>query len=218
MVQSLLFREAEMSEIPDIKAFYTNNPSKHVMVRIDQALQRAIADRCLLVVEALHPAGTSDWAAVSGVYSYDEYDGLLLKEAGGSLVNSNYENLGIHKVLHALRAVTTHVVEPDFDHYFGAIITPNPKSEHNLYKTGFVDWPTPPEKLVADRRQFALPGQTIKFFELPKTRLQGPTGLAKTLLDYYTARVIQRNSTSTPIDIRTIAVTAGMNDVQRLAR
>jgi hypothetical protein len=181
-----LFRLARPEEAPRVQAFFEEHQDRHVMPRGEEVYRKTAAGETLFVAIA-DPRGQRDWAGVSGVFDVDR-EGLLLREAGGSRVARIYEGRGLHKVFHCLRALTIALFEPEYDKYFGAIIAPNPKSEHNLRQLGFDDWADPPDWLVAERAPYAdQAGESIKYFKLEDAAFQP---LAERLLGYRDSGVI----------------------------
>jgi hypothetical protein len=107
---------------------------------------------------------------------------IILKEAGGSLVNGDYRGLSVHKIFHCARVLHEFILDRGgFVEYFGAIICPNPPSEANIQVAGFEPWPDPPTSLVAERAPYAKEGQEIRYFRFVEKNLQTA---AKKLLTY----------------------------------
>lgn len=191
------FRLARAPEAPDVQRFFEKYQDRHVMPRGEEAYRLTAEGQTLFVAEVRPPHGTLEWGGISGVYHLEK-DGLVLKEAGGSRVAPQYEGLGIHKVFHALRSVTIGVFDPSYDAYFGAIIAPNARSEHNLRATGFAKWENPPATLTKERLPYAGPGETIEYFRLDDQEFPK---MAQRLLDYLdTARILRKDNAGSIVE------------------
>lgn len=164
-------REVRFGEIDKIKEFYSQNPDKHVMPRPDDILKKAIDDGYLFAVFASNFEYRDKIVAVSGCYA-SKFDNKIYMEAGGSRINENYQGLGLHRILHSVRALTAHINEEDLASYFGAIICPNPPSVTNIVRCGFIKWENPPQELVNERAIYAGEGECIEYFYLPKSELK----------------------------------------------
>lgn len=177
-MKRIVIREANLYEYDEIRAFYEKNPDPHVMPRPEDVMKLAIADGVFLIgLDTDILVDGERIFAVSSVYNVPARDRgkapMLLKEAGGSLVNQKYRGYSVHKVLHCARILHMFILDRGgFDQYFGAIVCPNPASVSNIEKAGFVPWSDPPESLVADRAPFAKEGQTIQFYRFPEASLQ----------------------------------------------
>lgn len=157
------------------------------MPRGEEVYRKTAAGETLFLAVA-DPEGTADWAGISGVFDVDRH-GLVLREAGGSRVAPLYENLGLHKVFHCLRALTVALFEPEYHKYFGAIIAPNDESQHNLEVLAFDEWTDPPKWLVDERAPYAdQAGESIKYFKLED---QAFKALAQRLLNYLESGVVK---------------------------
>lgn len=176
-MRRFIIQEATFTEFDSLRQFYIDNPDEHVMFRDDKAVKQAIDEGVFLIAQDTGRPLDDRIFAASAVYTVGAVDGagseLTLKEAGGSNVAEAYRGFGVHKVFHWARSLHKFITEPDgFDHYFGAIICPNPASEANIAKAGFKPWGQPPQSLIDDRAPYAKDGQHISYFRLPYTAIQ----------------------------------------------
>lgn len=164
-------REVRLNEVDKVKEFYNHNPDRHVMPRPDDILIKAVNNGYLFAVFASNFEFRDKIVAVSGCYA-SIFDNKIYMEAGGSRISENYQGLGLHRILHFVRALTAYINEEDLSSYFGAIICPNPPSVKNIIRCGFVNWENPPEELVNERTIYAGDSETIEYFYLPKSELR----------------------------------------------
>lgn len=186
MSARLLIREAHLYELEDIRQFYKENHDPHVMLRTDADVKNAIDEGVFFLALDVDQTDGSRIVGASAVYTVEVPDDqgkpVVLKESGGSLVASTYRGYGLHKLFHSARALHKYLLDyRGFDHYFGAIICPNPNSEKNIVKAGFEAWADPPASLVSSRAGYADADQTIKFFRLP---IEALSQHAKNLLEF----------------------------------
>ncbi len=177
-MRRFLIREATIAEFDELREFYEKNPDEHVMFRHDNAVKKAINDGVFLIaIDTSLEDGERIFGA-SAVYTVsaqrDTGGTITLKEAGGSNVKKDYRGFGVHKVFHWARSLHKFILDRGgFETYFGAIICPNPPSEANIVKAGFLPWDDVPASLVAERQSYADPaaGQSVQFYSLRKEAL-----------------------------------------------
>ena len=185
MEPRLIIREASLHELEDIRRFYQDNHDPHVMFRADPDVKSAIDDGVFFLAIDVCKPDDKRIVGASAVYSVVVKDAagneIILKESGGSLVSPEYRGYGLHKIFHSARALHKFVFDRGgFDHYFGAILCPNPASEKNILKAGFTPWDNPPAGLVAAREPYEVDGMKVRYFELKPAALSDH---AKNLLE-----------------------------------
>jgi hypothetical protein len=172
-MKRFIVREANLFEFEDVRAFYKANPDEHVMLRAEEVVKAAISEGVFFIALDTEKEDSSRIFAASAVYSVPVRDEggkiIILKEAGGSLVNPNYRGLSVHKIFHCARVLHEFILDRGgFAEYFGAIICPNDPSVANINQAGLEPWHDPPASLVAERAPYAKEGQEIKFFRFPE--------------------------------------------------
>ena len=172
----IIIREALSTDHDDIIGFYDEFHDDHVMLRSETVVKNAIRNGTFFLAIDINATNGGRICAASAVYDVNvELPGggtIPLKEAGGSNVKPERRGLGIHKIMHAARAMHEFILDRGgFQEYFGAIIVPNENSVKNILRMGFEKWENVPESLRNERAPYAENGNEIAYYHLLENAL-----------------------------------------------
>ena len=205
-MRRVVIREAISTDYDDIVTFYQEYPDDHVMLRTKEAVHNAITKGYFFLGIDLDATNSGRICAASAVYEIEAYSPtggtLSLREAGGSNVKKEARGFGIHKIMHAARALHTNIFDRGgFHEYFGAILVPNPASVKNILRMGFEEWSDVPAALRADREEYVGQDQSLSFYRFPMSSLQI---MARAMLNAYECPVLECRSNETLIQVELV--------------
>lgn len=191
-----ILREANLYEYDDIKKFYDNNRDSHVMIRAEETIKCSINDGLFFIALDTSRTDGDRIFGASSIYSIsirdDNGKSIILKEAGGTLLSLEYRYFSIHKMFLCARILHEHILDRGgFSELFVSIRCPNPASESNVQKAGFVEWTDAPQQLRAERNLHLEEGQSIKLFRF---QIECLSGLAKEMLFYVNRGKVSRQT------------------------